>query len=266
MQNNQTINVLVLGDVIGRSGRNAVFKNVIKLKERYKVDLLVVNAENATHGNGLNYKHYLEFIKSGCDVLTMGNHVYGCKEIYSYASKAKQLLVPANIENLDDCFKNNLIYETTIKGKRVRVVNVLGRDNIHIKARSPFGYFKEVYEADSEPIYIVDYHAELTAEKNSFGYYLDGKASLMFGTHTHVQTADERIMPLGMAYITDAGICGIRESMIGFDYQEVLKATWDGTSYGVAIKGQKMINGLFSTIDLKTKKAIYIERININVE
>ena len=88
----------------------------------------------------------------------------------------------------------------------------------------------------------------------------------MFGTHTHVQTADERIMPLGMAYITDAGMCGIRESMIGFDYQQVLEATWNGTSYGVANTGKKMINGLFAEIDLETKKAIFIQRINQDIE
>ncbi len=268
LQNNfSTLRVLVLGDVIGRCGRQAVLKSIAKLKEQYEVDLLVVNAENATHGNGLNYKHYQSLIQAGCDVLTMGNHVFGNKEIFHYAKNAKKLIIPANLETIDACFENNLLFETTIKGKKVRVVNLLGRDNMKLKASSPFWYFKDLYEKDSESIYIVDYHAELTAEKNSFGYYLDGKASLMYGTHTHVQTADERIMPLGMAYITDAGMCGIRESMIGFDYQQVLQFIWDGKkAYGVAEKGKKMINGLFVEIDLETKKAIAIQRINQDVE
>lgn len=267
LQNNRnTLKVLVLGDVIGRCGRQAVLQSIQQLKKQYDVDLFVVNAENATHGNGLNYKHYQALIQAGCDVLTMGNHVFGNKEIYQYIKKAPQLIVPANLENIDSSFNTHFVYETTIKGKKVRVLNLLGLDNMKLKASSPFWYFKNLYEQDSDAIYIVDYHAELTAEKNSLGYYLDGKASLMFGTHTHVQTADERIMPLGMAYITDAGMCGIRESMIGFDYQQVLEATWNGTSYGVANTGKKMINGLFAEIDLETKKAIFIQRINQDIE
>lgn len=263
---NKTINIMVLGDVVGRVGRNAVIRHCREIKEKYKVDFLVVNGENATHGNGLIYEHYLALVDAGADCVTMGNHVYGKKEIYTYAKKAKKLVVPANLKNMDSAFSNNLAYETVIEGHKIKVVNLLGKDNIRLDVFSPFICFKEIYEKDSEPIYIVDYHAELTAEKNSFGYELDGRASVMFGTHTHVQTADERIMPDGMAYITDVGMCGVRESMIGFDYLEVKKAMWDGSSYGVALKGQAMINGLLATIDLETKKAVAIERININVE
>lgn len=263
---NNTINVLVLGDVVGRGGRNALIRNCSKIKETYNVDFLVVNGENASHGNGLTYKHYQELVKAGCDCVTMGNHVYGKKEIYSYAKKADKLVIPANLNNLDEVFSDNLVYQTVIKGKSIKVVNLLGIDNIKLDVKSAFVSFKEIYEQDPDSIYIVDYHAELTAEKASLGYYLDGKASIMFGTHTHIQTADERIMPQGMAYITDAGICGARESMIGFNYKEVLKAIWEGTRYSVETKGQMMLNGLLATIDLGSKKAIKIQRINIDVE
>ncbi len=264
--NNPNLTVLVLGDIVGRIGRNAVIRNCRFLKEKYHADLLIVNGENATHGNGLIYKQYLDLVNAGVDCITMGNHIYGKKEILEYAKDANRLVVPANLENLEDELKNNVSFEQIVNNVRVKVINLLGIANINLAVKSPFIAFKEIYEADPEPIYIVDYHAELTAEKNSFGYELDGRASLMFGTHTHVQTADERIMPEGMAYISDVGMCGVRESVIGFDYQEVKKVMWEGGSYSVAMKGKGMLNGLVVTIDTTTKKATSIERINIDVE
>lgn len=266
LPNKETITILALGDIVGRVGRNAVVRNCRFLKEKFHVDFLIVNGENATHGNGLIYKQYLELINAGCDCITMGNHTYGKKEILTYAKNAKKLVVPANLVNLEPELQQNIAYEQKIGEARIKVINLLGIDNIKLSVKSPFIAFKEIYEKDPEAIYIVDFHAELTAEKNSFGYDIDGRASMMFGTHTHVQTADERIMPEGMAYITDAGMCGIRESMIGFDYKEVKKAMWEGTSYSVALKGKGMINGLLTTIDIHSKKAIAIQRINFDVE
>ncbi len=265
---NKTFNVLVFGDIIGRSGRKAVLKYAKSLKEQYQVDLLIVNGENASHGNGLNYKQYQELVKAGCDVITMGNHTFGNKEIYSYAVKAKQMILPMNLNNISDCFQNNLYYETIIKDKTIRVVNLLGKGNMRLETNFPFEVFDKFYQTNPDALYLIDYHAEFTAEKNSLGYYLDGKASLIFGTHTHVQTADERILPLGTAYITDVGMCGARESVIGFDYQDVLKSmtSIEKKPYGVAKNNPIMINGLFVTIDLKTKKALSIKRINIDVE
>lgn len=260
------INVLVVGDIVGRGARNAFLRYLPKLKDKYKVDLLIANAENATNGNGLNYKHYLALVKAGCDVITMGNHTFGNKEIYSYCSKADRLVVPCNIKELDKCFANNLVKEVIIKDTKIKVINVLGHDNIKIPIIHPFIKFKEIYDEDSNSIYIVDYHAELTAEKNVFGYELDGKASIMYGTHTHVQTADERILPKGMAYITDVGMVGAKESVIGFDYEEAVKGQWDGSSYSIEVKKPMMINAMLVTLNLNSKKAESVLRINEMLE
>lgn len=256
--------VLVIGDIVGRGARNKIIKNLPMIREKYQCDLIVANGENVTHGNGLSYKHYKELVKAGCDVITMGNHVFGCKEIYSYAPEAEALVVPVNLEEIPDSFKDRTKKVIEINGKKIVVFNFLGQTNIHLKAKHPFLVFRDLYDAES--IYIVDYHAELTAEKNVFGYELDGKASIMFGTHTHVQTADERIMPQGMAYISDVGMCGARESVIGFNYKEAVKGQWDGTRYSVETKLPVMLNALLVEIDLNSKKAISLLRINENLE
>ena len=144
------------------------------------------------------------------------------------------------------------------------MINILGQSNIRLESEHPFIKFRDI--DDHESIYVVDYHAELTAEKNVFGYNLDGKASIMFGTHTHVQTADERIMPQGMAYISDVGMCGARESVIGFNYQEAVKGQWEGTPYSVEKRPPIMLNAMLVEIDLESRRAINILRINEDLE
>lgn len=262
MQN--SVKILVIGDIVGRGGRTKLIKNLPSIRKKYACDFVVANGENATNGNGLNYRHYQELVNAGCDVITMGNHTFGNKEIYQYAPNVDRLVIPFNIKNLDSCFKNNLEKKLEFKGKTIKVVNVLGIHNIHIEAKQPLLSFCEI--DDQESIYVVDYHAELTAEKNAFGYGIDGRASIMYGTHTHVQTADARILPQGMAYITDVGMVGGRESVIGFNYKEVVRGQWEGTPYSVEKKPPIMLNAMLVEIDLDTRKAINVLRINEDLE
>lgn len=259
-----SVKILVIGDIVGRGGRTKIIKSLSKIREKYQADFIVANGENATNGNGLNYKHYKELVNAGCDVITMGNHVFGNKEIYSYAKEANRLVIPCNIKNLDECFNKNLEKTLEFCGKKIKVINILGQSNIRLESEHPFVKFRDI--DDHESIYVVDYHAELTAEKNVFGYNLDGKASIMFGTHTHVQTADERIMPQGMAYISDVGMCGARESVIGFNYQEAVKGQWEGTPYSVEKRPPIMLNAMLVEIDLESRRAINILRINEDLE
>lgn len=262
------MNVLVIGDVVGRMGREAIYDNLKNLKKKYSIDLCIVNVENATHGNGLSRKNYEEFVNAGVDVMTMGNHTFGKPEIREYIKNTANLLMPINLKEAinDEDLKKHMYYRTTFEGKQIVVISVLGMDGIKMEKIHNIVATNAILNDDSESIYIIDHHAELTAEKNVFGYCFDGMASVIFGTHTHVQTADERILPKGTAYITDVGMCGVRESVIGYNYEQAVKVMFNGGSYDVASNGVKMINGLVVNIDLETKKATYIERINFNCE
>lgn len=260
-----SIRVLAIGDVVGKAGRNAILENIDKLKEKYNADLLIVNVENTSHGDGLLYKHYLQYRNTKIDVMTMGNHTFGKKEIYDYIDKTDNLLIPANFTDLDAKFDSHKEYSFKFKDKIIKVVNILGDHAMNFPNKeSCFTYFDKIY--DDKYIYIVDFHSEITAEKNVFGYYFDGKASLIFGTHTHVQTADERILPQGCAYISDVGMCGSKDSVIGYDYISYVERMKHGTPTTVSTRRPMMINGVLVEMDLDTKKAMSICRINEIVE
>ena len=256
--------ILVIGDIVGEVGMRILREKLPDIRKKEEINFIVINGENAAEGIGITENNFKELIALGADVITMGNHVFGNKEIYSYAKEANRLVIPCNIKNLDECFNKNLEKTLEFCGKKIKVINILGQSNIRLESEHPFIKFRDI--DDHESIYVVDYHAELTAEKNVFGYNLDGKASIMFGTHTHVQTADERIMPQGMAYISDVGMCGARESVIGFNYQEAVKGQWEGTPYSVEKRPPIMLNAMLVEIDLESRRAINILRINEDLE
>lgn len=261
MQNK--VRILALGDVVGKGARQSLLNLIPILKEKYQYDFLIVNVENTTHATGLSYKHYLQFEQAGVDAMTMGNHTFGNKEIYDYIEKADKLMVPANLINLDKKFDNHREVNLKFNGYTIKVVNILGDYGINGLDRiSYMPFFDSFYKEDDKTILVIDFHADITAEKNVFAYYVDGKASLIYGTHTHVQTADERILPNGTAFITDAGMCGSVDSVIGYDYNTYIERMKNGTRTTVALNGPFMVNGILADIDLDTKKAINVTRVH----
>ncbi len=213
--------VLVLGDVVGRPGRNIVLKELYKLKRHYKADLVIVNCENASAGNGLTEKNAQELFDSGIDVITMGNHVWDKKEILNFIDVYPDLVRPANYP--EPCPGKGYTI-LAMNGVNVGVVNLSGV--VYLKHLDcPFSTIDKVLDEIKSrcDIIILDFHAEATSEKLAMGYYLDGRASLVYGTHTHVQTADQRILSKGTGYLTDIGMTGPYDRIIGVDKDIIIQ-------------------------------------------
>jgi len=258
------VKILVIGDIIGKGARNAFTCYLPTLKQKYNYDLLTINCENITHGRGMSKKHY-ELLKNlNVDVMTMGNHVLDNKDIEEYIANSNNLVVPGNVKYSNEVFDNHKVVSVLYKGYTIKFVNLLNVINTKGKYEitDPICYLNDVISSDENAIYVVDYHAEFTLIKNSLAYYFDGKASLVYGTHTHVQTADERILPKGTAYITDVGMCGAIDSVIGYDYNSFVNKINKEGSTCVAENGPFMVNGLLVEIDLDSKVAVNVLRIN----
>ena len=252
--------VLAVGDIIGECGVQKL-KNVLpKLKEEEKIDFVITNGENSAAGMGINEKNFNDILGYGTDVVTMGNHTWAKKDIFKFIDHP-QLIRPANYpQNVPG--KGYGIYEC--KGKKIAVINLLGRVDINILTDNPFLMSKEII-SNIEPevdMVFIDFHAEATAEKEALGYYLDGKATAVFGTHTHVQTADEKILPQGTGYITDIGKTGPIHSIIGMDMTVSFKRfeTSMPERYRLA-EGECELRGVIFEIDDETNKVTKIKRI-----
>ncbi|MEJ5227380.1 TIGR00282 family metallophosphoesterase [Thermodesulfovibrio sp.] len=222
MPSNDTVNILFIGDIVGKPGRNVVKAVLPKLIDHYNAELVIANGENAAGGFGITEKVAEELFSYGIDILTTGNHVWDKKETLPFIAKEPKILRPLNYpEGVPGTGS------TTVKTKNnqiVAVVNVLGRIFMNV-LDCPFRTTKEEIERLKKDtnLIIIDFHAEATSEKLAFAFYLDGKVSAIIGTHTHVQTADERILPKGTAYITDVGMTGPENSIIGFRETEVIE-------------------------------------------
>lgn len=213
------MNILFCGDVVGRSGRDAVLKHVPKLKAERKLDFIIVNGDNAAGGFGIQPAQCKEFFAIGVDVITGGDHIWDQKEILPYIAQEKRLLRPQNFPDSAPGRGHNIY--TTQSGARVLVIHLLGQVFHKEHVNCPFATADQILAAASMPgsvqAIFVDFHAEATSEKMAMGKYLDGRVSAMAGSHTHVPTADSKIMPKGTAYQTDTGMCGDYDSVIGFD-------------------------------------------------
>jgi metallophosphoesterase (TIGR00282 family) len=254
-----TLSILFLGDVVGRPGRRVVSKFLASAK-RPKTDLTIVNVENSAHGFGLTEQNLKEFVDAGIDVLTGGNHTFDRKEVFNFIDKYPMLLRPANYPEGTPGRGCGVF---TIGDTKVAVINLLGRVFME-PLRSPFSVADELVEhvRHQADVIFVDMHAEATAEKVAMGRYLDGRVSVVVGTHTHVQTADEHILPNGTAYITDAGCCAPVDSIIGMDYGAVHRRLVEQlpAKFEVA-SGRAAACGVVVKVDKKTGKAISIERV-----
>ncbi len=257
------MNVLFLGDIVGKSGRDIVSSLLNSLKERYSIDLTIVNGENAAHGKGITIRIYDSLINAGADYITMGNHVFSKREIFDHLDEMERIVLPEN-HILNDTGKNHLIFES--KGLRFCLVNILGDVLMNDISTDPYEAMDHVLEKTKDEdidIYFVDYHGETTAEKRIFAEYYRDRIDILIGTHTHVQTADEQMIG-DLAYITDVGMCGPFESIIGRDIEESIRVRvhHEKTRYSVA-EGKGVLCGVVIHIDEDTKKAVSIERIQI---
>jgi 2',3'-cyclic-nucleotide 2'-phosphodiesterase len=256
------IRILFLGDIVGEPGRNAVIKHVpLFLKER-GVDFVIVNGENAAGGRGITGKITIDLLRSGVAVITTGDHIWDQRETSSYISTEPRLLRPINYPE-GAPGQGSVVLETS-KGK-VAVVNVQGRTYMQPILDNPFpAAMAEVDRLRQEtPVIVVDMHAETTSEKIAMGRFLDGKVSAVFGTHTHVQTADERIFPGGTAFLCDVGMCGPDESCLGRDYQAIIRRFLNALPGQFPIaEGPVRLCGAIVEVDEATGKAIRVWRVN----
>ncbi|MCX5776565.1 MAG: TIGR00282 family metallophosphoesterase [Candidatus Firestonebacteria bacterium] len=254
--------VLFFGDIIGEPGREALKVLLPELRREFKPDFVIANGENSAHGFGITPKILEDLFSFEIDVITSGNHIWDKKEVMQIIDTEPRLLRPANyppgVAGIG--FK---VY-TALTGIKIGVLNLEGRvflSNIDC----PFRAAKEAIKTLKEEtkIIIVDFHAEITSEKNALAYYLDGEASAIFGTHTHVQTADERILPGGTAFITDAGMCGSANSVIGMKKELALQRFLYDIPVRFEVATDKIkINGVFVEIEDSTGKALSITRIS----
>lgn len=255
---------LAIGDVVGRPGRNILKNTLSKVKNNYKIDVVIANCENAAGGNGLTKKVADELFETGIDVMTMGNHVWSNKEIFSFIDSEQRIIRPANYpENTTPGVGFNVFCKNNIK---FAIINLCGRVFME-NFDCPFRKSDEILTKLDTNMIIIDFHAEATSEKIALGYYLDGRVSCVYGTHTHVQTADERILPNGTAYITDIGMTGPVESVLGVDKDIVIYkfTTMLPAKFEIA-KGRAQFNGIVFEIDDETGKALSISRLNFVLE
>jgi 2',3'-cyclic-nucleotide 2'-phosphodiesterase len=212
--------VLFIGDVVGGAGRRGLAATMPQLEERHRPDLVIVNGENSAGGMGITEKTARALFEAGADVITTGNHVYRHREAYGFLDRADRVIRPANYPHANPG-RGHTVVEAD--GKRVGVINLSGAVGLQV-ARLPFHEVDALLERIEADCLIVDFHAEVTSEKVAMGWYLDGRVAAVFGTHTHVPTADGRVLPGGTAFITDVGMTGSREGVLGVKREQALQA------------------------------------------
>jgi len=258
------MNILMVGDVFGESGRAALAKHLPRLRQQHAIDFCVVNIENAANGFGVTPLIAKQALEQGADVLTSGNHIWDKKEIVEYISKENLLLRPAN-------YPAGTPGSGTITLKagphRVAVLNLMGRVFMH-PIDCPFRKADEIVpELRKEtPIILVDMHAEATSESVAMGWHLDGRVSAVVGTHRHVQTADERVLPGGTAYITDLGLTGPTDGVIGVDRDQIIQRFLNQMPIRFeTAKGPASLQGVVIALDPETGRASSIRRLRVPV-
>ena len=253
--------ILAVGDIVGKSGIQKLKEVLPVVIKENNIDFVIVNGENAADGMGITEKMYKEILALYVNVVTMGNHTWGKKEIFNFIDDEK-IIRPANYSE-NNPGKGYNIYESN--NKKIAVINLIGRVTMGILSENPFLVAKKIINdiKNKVDIIVIDMHAEATAEKIALSYYLDGEATIIFGTHTHVQTADERISEKGTGYITDIGMTGPKKSVIGMDIEASIKRfeTSLPEKYKIA-EGKAIFNSCLFEIDDKTNKVKKIERIN----
>ena len=261
------IKILFVGDIVGKPGRRITQQSIPRLIELHRIDLVIANVENAAGGNGITRETAEELLDADINVMTTGNHVWDKKEALEYIELEQRLIRPANFPH-GVPGRGSYVTRTT-NGTPVGIVNVMGRVFMN-PLDNPFHVVQREISAVRDKgarLVLVDFHAEATSEKIAMGWHLDGKVTAVVGTHTHVQTADARILHKGTAYITDVGMTGPHDSIIGVAIQPVLKRFIDGmpVRFETASKNSR-INAVIVTADAETGRAESIESLNLSAE
>lgn len=259
------MNLLFIGDIVGRPGRDLIRRHVRALATHHDADLVIANGENAAGGVGITRENMLEILSAGVDVITTGNHVWDKRETLEFIGNEPRLLRPANYPEGTPGAGS---YVATAKnGVRVGVINVMGRvflNAIDDPFRVALRELARVTTSGAQVVF-VDMHAETTSEKIALGYYLDGKVAAVVGTHTHVQTADERILPGGTACLTDVGMTGPHDGVIGMDKDAVLARFTTGLpSRFETASGDPRLNAVIVTVDPSNGRATHIARLSLS--
>lgn len=257
------VNILFIGDIVGSPGRQALVRELHRLVDHHRVDLVVANGENSAGGFGITEETAKELFSLGIDVLTSGNHIWDKRESFSFIGREERLVRPANYP--PGTVGRGSTVVRTAGGVPVGILNLEGRvfmNNLDCPFRVADQEIERLKESTS--LVFVDFHAEATSEKIALGWYLDGKVSAVVGTHTHVQTADERILPGGTAYITDAGMTGSFDSVIGVRKELAVErfVTQMPVRFEVAKKDVRL-NGVVIGVDPVNGRALSIERISL---
>lgn len=259
--------ILIYGDVVGRSGRDAVIEHIIKMRQRHDIDVVVVNADNAAHGFGITEEMTEQFFTAGADILTGGNHLFDQKTASALLAKERRLLRPANMAGT--IAGSGIAEITTRTGRKAVVVHLIGQKNMPLIGENPFHYMQNVcskYQlGQNADAIVVDFHAEVSSEKNALGHFVDGKVSVLVGTHTHIPTADTRVLEGGTAFQTDLGMCGDYNSVIGMQKQTVIEKFVKGfcnTRFAPA-NGTATVSALFVETDDKSGLALSARAIRV---
>lgn len=252
------MNLLMLGDVVGAAGCGILQRRLGQIKKEYQIDMVIANGENSAEGNGILPSSAAQLFQSGVDVVTTGNHVLRRREIYEELEKANGILRPANLhKSVPGCG----VYVFDALRFQVMVINLQGRVYME-PSGNPFDFVDEILEQEHPKIVAVDFHAEATAEKLAMAFHLDGRVSVVAGTHTHVQTADERVFSNGTGYITDLGMCGPWDSMLGVRADLAVKKLRTGQPVRFEYaKGPSAICGAVFSIEEASGKTNKITRL-----
>ena len=254
--------ILAIGDLVGEGAVKKLKKELPKIRQENNIDFVIVNAENSAGGMGITTKIFDDLLDMNVDAITMGNHTWGKKDIFSFIDHPK-LLRPANYSK-GVVGKGLGIYEC--KGKKIAVINLIGRTDMNVLSENPFTVANEMVDnlQGKVDMIFIDFHAEATAEKIAMGIYLDGKITTLYGTHTHVQTADEQILEKGTGYISDIGMTGPKYSVIGMNPEASIKrfVTSLPERYRLA-EGECILNGCIFEVNDETCRIMKINRINM---
>ncbi|ARO15179.1 Ser/Thr protein phosphatase family protein [Ketogulonicigenium robustum] len=257
--------ILFLGDVVGRAGRRAITENLPRLREAWRLDFVVVNGENASGGMGLTGAHCKSFLEAGADVVTLGDHAFDQKDMMQFIETEPRVIRPLNFSKVAPG-KGARVFDAR-GGRKVLVAQVLGQVFMKRPFDDPFSALDTVLK--THPLgglvqaSLIDIHCEATSEKMGIGHYCDGRASIAVGTHTHVPTGDAQILPGGTAYMTDAGMCGDYNSVIGMEKTEPMRRFITGMPRDrfTPAEGEATLSGLYVETDDRTGKATRIEMV-----
>ncbi len=244
--------ILFIGDIVGRIGRRMIKEKVPYLVDKYGIDFVIANGENVTHGKGIIKHHYDELIDAGVDVITLGNHYNSKNEINKYIDRVDRLIRPINLrQNFPG--EGSALFD--LDGISVRVTNILGSAFINEEVNSPYLATLELLETmEPSNIHIIDFHGEATGEKQSYAYTFDGKVTAVLGTHTHVQTNDSKILENGTAFISDVGMTGFADGVLGFEKESVIKKNMYGlkSKFEPPEEGRGLLSAVVIDVDEQT--------------